>query len=54
MKSCRDKDLDAVKRLVEFFSKFNPNFINLKEHGSQNTALHVAAQNGYFVNLLTK
>ena len=49
MKACHEKDIDAVKRLVEFFSKFNPNFINLKDH-SQNTALHVAAQNGYFVN----
>ena len=49
MKSCREKDIDAVQRLVEFFSKFNPNFINLKEQNTSFTALHVAAENGYFV-----
>jgi len=49
MKSCREKDIDGVQRLVDFFSKFNANFINLKEQSTSLSALHVVAQNGYFV-----
>ena len=51
MKSCRERDIDSVQRLIEFFSKFNPSFINLKERSNGNSALHIAAQNGYFVNI---
>ncbi len=50
MRACQEKNLDVIQRLVEFFIEFNPNFINMKEKTTSNTALHVAAYNGFFVN----
>lgn len=51
MNACHDKNTEAIKRLVDFFSTFQPTFINMKEKNFSNTALHIAAQNGYFVNV---
>lgn len=48
LKAVQDKDFEAVKRMVEFFSKYNSTFINLVEPSTQNTALHLAAETGYF------
>ena len=48
IRACNDKDINAAKRLVGFFSRFKPEFINLKESLTHNTALHVAAANGFF------
>ena len=39
MKSCQEKDIDSCQRLVEFFSKFNPTFINLKDRSSGNSGI---------------
>ncbi len=52
IRACNENDLGAVKRLVSFFSVFQPSFINLKEPGSLNSALHIAAYQGFFVNIL--
>lgn len=46
LKAVQDKDYEAVKRMVEFFSKYNPSFINISATGSLNTALHLAAETG--------
>lgn len=50
IKACQEKDLDAIQRLIEFFSVYYPNFIDLKDSGMLNSALHIVASNGYFVN----
>lgn len=51
MRACLDKDMDAIRRLVEFFRVQYPRFIDLREPRTLNSALHVCASNGYFVNL---
>lgn len=51
MSACLDKDMEAIKRLVEFFSGQNSNFIDLREPNSLNTAAHICSSNGYFVRL---
>jgi hypothetical protein len=48
MTSCLEKDMDAIRRLVEFFS--DQNFLDLREPVALNTAVHVCASNGYFVS----
>ena len=48
IQACREKDFEAVQHLVEFFSSINPEFIDMREGGTLNTALHVASANGYF------
>ncbi|CAF0764926.1 unnamed protein product [Brachionus calyciflorus] len=52
IKACVEKELEAVKRLVEFFQVYYPNFIDLKEPSMQNTALHICAAHGYFKIML--
>lgn len=52
IKACKEKDYDAVVHLVEFFKTSYPNFVNMREPGTLNTALHVAASNGYFAIML--
>lgn len=34
---------------MKFLSNIYPNFINIREKSTLNTAAHYAAQNGYFV-----
>jgi ankyrin repeat protein len=48
MKSIREKDYEAVQHLIEFFSSMEVDFINLREQGTLNTALHVATANGFY------
>jgi ankyrin repeat protein len=48
LKAVREKDYEAVFHLIEFFNAMEMNFINLKEAGTLNTALHVAAANGFY------
>jgi ankyrin repeat protein len=52
IRACREKDFEAVQHLVEFFTPINPNFINLKESSTLNTAAHYASSLGYFAILL--
>lgn len=48
LKAVLEKDFESVKRMIDFFSKFNASFINLIDPVTQNTALHLAAETGYF------
>jgi hypothetical protein len=52
--ACQENELDTVERLHAFFSPIYPNFINLKEPGTLNTAAHYAASKGYFVIYIVK
>jgi hypothetical protein len=49
IKACHENDLETVRRLVEFFATFDLAFVNLRETKSLNSALHIAALNGFFV-----
>ena len=49
--ACQENELDTVERLYAFFSPIYPNFLNLKEPGTLNTAAHYAAAKGYVVIL---
>lgn len=48
LKAVQEKDFEAVKRMIDFFGKYNPTFINQADSASQNTALHLAAESGSF------
>lgn len=52
LKACLEKKIESVQRLIEFFSVYYPDFINLKDKNNQNSALHICASNGYFKILL--
>lgn len=52
LKSCLEKKFSSIQRLIEFFSVYYPNFINLKDKNTQNSALHICASHGYFRILL--
>jgi hypothetical protein len=52
IRACQENELDTVERLHSFFSQIYPNFINLKEPGTLNTAAHYAASKGFFVNFI--
>lgn len=54
--ACQENELETVKRLNQFLADIYPNFINVREPGTLNSAAHYAASNGYFVcnSLLTK
>ncbi|CAF3574213.1 unnamed protein product, partial [Rotaria sordida] len=66
LKACAEGHLDSVVHLVQFLQKLYPNFINLHESNSDNTALHVACKhnnmniarycldNGAYVDSLNK
>ena len=51
IRACESNELDTVQRLFDFFHDSYPNFINIREKNSLNTAAHYAAKNGYFVCL---
>ncbi|KAL9965899.1 hypothetical protein ACROYT_G029757 [Oculina patagonica] len=46
-KAAKTGELDTVQKLVAFFYS-DKNFIKSKEHGSGNTALHMACRHGHF------
>ena len=53
MRAIQEKNLDVVQRLLDFYQTAQPQFIDLKERtGAGNSALHVAAKNGFFDILL--
>ncbi|XP_070560695.1 uncharacterized protein [Ptychodera flava] len=47
-KAAKMGELDTVQKLVVFFRKKRPSFINAKEKRTGNTALHWAARNGHY------
>jgi hypothetical protein len=50
MQACEENALDTVQRIITFFIQDNIDFINMREDGTLNTALHVAVGNGFFVS----
>ncbi|XP_077994506.1 uncharacterized protein LOC144448226 [Glandiceps talaboti] len=47
-KAAKMGELDTVQKLVVFFKKKRPSFINAKEKRTGNTALHWGARNGHY------
>ena len=51
LKACADGHLDSVEKLVRFLQKPYPEFINMHEANTLNTALHVACKHNQVVRL---
>ncbi|CAF2762566.1 unnamed protein product [Rotaria sp. Silwood2] len=47
LKACAEGHLDSVLHLVQFLQKLYPDFINMHESNSENTALHIACKHNH-------